>query len=275
MEDFALFTWTLFVLPAVWFWILLVGFFILEFICIANDKWEGALTFLIIGALIVQFGTEYSPLLWVFQNPAWFALGLLAYVIAGAGYSCIDWTAKLSSARDEYKERKREFLEDNDQDPKSKQIPAALRAKWRNDVLRYHTNIDPERLKVRYHKAWLTWRIAFWPLAGAWMLLNDPIRALAIRLRRMLNSFYEGIYQRLTGTMQGDVALIPEDLAIRIINEVKLEDARPAWLEENVPDDEVRSLVEQIVTDFEAYNADKSSSDRQNIEYYIQYEHGK
>lgn len=263
MEEFALFTWTWFLLPAVWFWILVIGFFVLEFVCIAHERWNGALLITVLGFLTFQFCTEHSPLLWAAQNPGWLLIGLLGYIVAGAGYSVVDWTAKLSSARDEYKERKREFLEDHDQDPKLKNIPAALRAQWRDGILSRCSHIDPEQLKVRYHKAWLTWRIAFWPLAGAWMLLNDPIRAIAIRIRRMLNTLYENIYQKFTGTMQADIALIPEDLFVKLVKEVKLVEGREAWLDANVPDSEVRTLVEQLVQEYD------STPEKDTPEYFL------
>lgn len=122
---------------------------------------------------VIYFFTHLGIVTWVTTHPWQTVLYASGYLLVGAAWSVAKWwfaeTNRVRRAKEEFK------------------AGYGGRRTWEEYAKEHKTD-------VARHKRDLCFYIAFWPLNGAYTLLNDPVRRAARRIYDEL----QGVYQRIT-----------------------------------------------------------------------------
>ena len=177
-------------------------------------------------------------LLWLFGNvnvfalavayPLWAFLGVLGYFAAGTLWSVGKWYFFVSARREEYNEKKAEFLKAHGL-PENGPIPEELKLDWwhcngsgwgrgrARDVMvsgMSAKDVEAEGRKIQERltprvrdnkRRILTW-MAYWPWSMFWTVLNDPVKRLFKYIYAKMKAVYQKIVDRVFKGVGDDFA---------------------------------------------------------------------
>lgn len=166
------------------FWLAIAAIIIWDIFALENDSGWSVAAGTVIGGFTLWFlSGKVNPLPWIYQHWATVLMIILAYVVLGAGWGIIKWWFFLHNQADVYETKRTAYQAEFDRVRNNTGYPVGLTYKdW---VFReYRFPPSPAT-----HKADITMWMVWWPLSGAWTLLNDPLKRL-----------YRIIYQHLVST---------------------------------------------------------------------------
>jgi len=197
----------LFAFGGLWFWSLIGFASLLIIVCLEKDRGMVATgVFAVTLAAAMCLGNA-SWLTWVFQNPFYFGLGVLGYLIVGVGWGVGKWWVYVRDCAARHRRARREWLGRHceagaPQDRlgvaecrealRTGVFTGKIKEAWQEYVSRGHyygnkiTKPMAHRCKGRI-TAWMT----YWPWSALWTLINDPVRR-----------FFCWAYEQLSGTLQ-------------------------------------------------------------------------
>lgn len=152
-----------------------------------NVGW--ATTGVVIALLALQFFTDIRPLSYVVSNPIETLIIIAIYVVLGVGYVWLKWVSfTRSSAR-----KMKDYL-------KAQYSTTTYTSDQLNSAAMY-LGFYSCPIKVSNYKVKIMGWMIYWPISGAWTLLNDPVRRLfefvyesiAVSLQEISNNAFKDI----------------------------------------------------------------------------------
>jgi hypothetical protein len=155
-----------------------------------NDSPGKAALLALVTAILFEVFSPFKPISFIFNDPLRVLGYLIAYLAIGTVYGVVKWWRYVTTARDRFdrviakvlKKRGKALDELDEYDRRTILGDARTAAVGRGNSL------PPQIVE---HKAQFTGWMAFWPVSGAWTMLNDPVRKL-----------FTAIYESLGGTLQ-------------------------------------------------------------------------
>ncbi len=153
----------LFVFGTFAFWVVSAAFLILGIIFVENEK--GFLTFLnlVAAGLFLEYIGKIHFFGLLLHNPVLLVIGVLFYIVFGAGWSIFKWKQYVSKTVEDF---------------------------YNGDISQLSMTV---KLDVSSHKADLTFWLGYWPLSFIWALSHQPLRAVYTWLYNNLRNTYEKI----------------------------------------------------------------------------------
>ncbi len=119
----------------------------------------------------LQFFTDIKPFTFIWQHPAESLFLVLGYVAVGVAYVWLKWYSFVHAAA----RRLKDWQSRN----------------TNQQAYGHHIGVKSLPIRVGDYKWEIFGWMFYWPLSGAWTLLNDPVRRL-----------FNAIYERIGGTLQ-------------------------------------------------------------------------
>lgn len=217
-----------FVLWTLPFWILVGAVCIILIIAVEYESPFWATASLVVTGLLLWLFGDVNVLKLALAHPLLALLGVVGYFVVGALWSVGKWWFFVSARREEYNEKKAEFLKNHGL-PENGSIPEELKLDWwhcngsgwgpgrARDVML--SGMSPkeveaegrkiqERLtpRVRNNKRRiLTWMV-YWPWSMFWTVLNDPVKRLFKYIYAKMKAVYQKIVDRAFKGVEDDFA---------------------------------------------------------------------
>ena len=189
---------SLFVIGTFWFWLLLGAAALCVGVCVTRESFGKATLFMLGTFLALALFGDFNVLHWLRGHAAEFLVWFAAYFAIGTAWSVAKWWFFVRRVRDEYDERKREFLRNHD--VQGEAIPENLKARWREQMGQPHgylarnSSVRTFPPRARDYKGKITAWMVYWPWSMLVTLIDDPIRKLFSAIFRAI----QGVYQRIS-----------------------------------------------------------------------------
>lgn len=192
----------LFVTGTVWFWVLLGVATLLIGLWVAHESYVKATFCVILTLAALGFFGDFNVLTWLRGNWTEFAVYLVAYFAAGIVWSVGKWWFFVRNKRDEYDERKRQFLTGRGY-PGDGPMPEKLKTDWRNsvDADRPYDRRATFPPKARAFKGKIMAWMMYWPWSFLVTIVDDPVRKFFNLIFRAIH----GVFQRISDGAFHDV----------------------------------------------------------------------
>lgn len=189
-------------LMAPYFWLAISFAAFVLIAALTEDDGPGKATLVLaVLAVVLEVFSPFKPLSLAISSPVLAAVYVGAYLAVGAFYGILKWWRYVVVARevfdadiaDSLKRRGAATLAELASNIRESVIERAT-----NKAVGYGNSIPPQ---IAEHKAKFMGWAAYWPLSGAWTLLNDPVR-------RVFNAIYNGLastLQDISNRSFGDV----------------------------------------------------------------------
>ncbi len=199
---------TLFAVGTFWFWALLAVHFCVLLALIEYEKVGWATLSLVATLAILHFFGDFNIVSAAVHNPGTAAMVAGGYFLAGTVWSVVKWWFFVRNCREEYDERKTEFLRQNGVEGTA--VPDALKAKWK-ETLGYGLGRRGSRLgedvipKASQHKGRITTWMCYWPWSMVWTIINDPVKRLFKQIYLQIQGLLQSISNRAFRGVEDDL----------------------------------------------------------------------
>lgn len=200
---------TLFAVGTFWFWALLVVHFCVLLALIEYEKVGWATISLIAAFALLHFFGDFNIVAAALHNPVTALVVAGCYFVAGTVWSVVKWWFFVRNCREEYDERKAEFLRQNGVEGTA--VPDKLKPKWKENLSfgygRRNSRLGEDVIpKAAKHKGRIMTWMCYWPWSMVWTVLNDPVKRLFKQIYLQIQGLLQSISNRAFSGVEADLA---------------------------------------------------------------------
>lgn len=216
---------TLLVFGTIWFWLIITLFCAVAVLFLenlerngrdGNEAYFSLVTLSLCTAALFYFcGQLKAVVLAALSNPILTLEFVAGYFVVGIIYSFIKWYFYLRNIKEKYIIYKVNWIRNNLAEKRwgeitnwsNPTIPEDMKQDW-EEKLQYQSQFwlfICGKIISSDHKSRITAWVAWWPISGAWTLLNDPIKRMANYLFNQFKEIYNKIYKAMIGNITSDL----------------------------------------------------------------------
>lgn len=188
-----------FIVVGLTFWFLMPSFiiFCLLFYCAAEEMPGLAVIATILYVAILQLFSNFSFVDWISLNTWAFLKYCVLYVILGVIFAVAKFWMKLIDKRRDFDREFQAFLKEKELHTKGYTFET-IPDEHKPACYRRMRLCQPPTLSESTRN--ITFWMGYWPIVGAWTLLNNPLKWMWEEIKHKLAGTFEGLHRKIVGT---------------------------------------------------------------------------